>query len=108
MKYPKPNNRPSAASSCTTARPLGTDRIALAQRRGTVKRIHVNKHVIAANAKHGTNDPAITVQTSAGSFNAHSVEWEGRSIMVHDAENPLNCGAKVWIETDAAVYIRKL
>ena len=27
------------------------------------KRIHINQHVIRANAKNGTNDPAITVKT---------------------------------------------
>ena len=28
------------------------------------KRIHINQHVIRANKKNGTNDPAITVKTS--------------------------------------------
>lgn len=73
----------------------------LALRAGPIKRIHVNKHVIAANAKHGRNDPAITVQTSRGSFTARRVKWDGPSYMVHDAEHPLSCGAKVWIETQA-------
>ena len=27
------------------------------------KRIHINQHVIRANKKNGTNDPAITVKT---------------------------------------------
>lgn len=80
-------------------------RMSMAHRGGIVKRIHVNKHVIAANAKNGTNDPAITVQTSAGSFTCRRVDWEGRSTMVHDAEHPLSCGAKVWIETEAALTI---
>lgn len=71
----------------------------LASRKGPVKRIHVNKHIIAANAKNGTNDPAITIQTSAGSLNVRRVYWDGPSTMVHDAEHPLSCGAKVWIET---------
>jgi hypothetical protein len=91
-----------------SAWPLGTDRKALAQRAGILKRIHVNKHVIAANAKHGRNDPAITIQTSAGSFTARKIEWTGRSVMIHDAEHPLSCGAKVWIETTAAVHVVSL
>lgn len=85
--------------------PMGTKRAKLAQRQGTLKRIHVNKHIIAANAKHGRDDPAITVQTSAGSYPCREVTWDGPSIMVHDADHPLSCGAKVWIETRAALSI---
>lgn len=84
--------------------PRGTKRAALAGRAGPRKRIHVNKHVIAANAKTGANDPAITIQTSDGSFTCRRVLWEGVSEMVHDAEHPLSCGAKVWIETEAALF----
>lgn len=79
--------------------------MSMAARKGTIKRIHVNKHVISANAKNGTNDPAITVQTSQGSFTARRIEWSGRSVIVHDAEHPLSCGAKVWIETMEAIYL---
>jgi hypothetical protein len=68
-----------------------------------VKRIHVNKRVIAANSKTGANDPAITIQTSYGPLRARSVVWDGPSRMVHDAEHPLSCGAKVWIETKAGL-----
>jgi hypothetical protein len=78
----------------------------LAARRGAIKRIHVNKHIIAANAKHGRNDPAITVQTSAGPIACRRVDWDGPSTMVHDAEHQLSCGAKVWIETQAALQVR--
>jgi hypothetical protein len=66
----------------------------------------VNKHIIAANAKTGANDPAITVQTSAGSFNCRTVAWSGMSLMTHDAEHPLSCGAKVWIETHCALDVK--
>jgi hypothetical protein len=72
---------------------------------GRLKRIHVNKHVIAANAKHGRNDPAITIQTSEGPFTCRRVAWDGHSVMVHDAEHPLSCGAKVWIETHAKLTV---
>jgi hypothetical protein len=82
-----------------------TIRKGLAARRGAIKRIHVNKHIISNNAKNGTNDAAITVQTSQGSLNARSVSWDGPSYMVHDAEHPLSCGAKVWIETRAPLKV---
>lgn len=85
--------------------PRGTARMRAAGYSHTIKRIHVNKHVIAANAKHGRNDPAITVQTSKGSIPCRRVAWDGPSVMVHDAERPLKCGAKVWIETLAPLTI---
>lgn len=78
-------------------------RKSLAKRAGPLKRIHVNKHIIAANGKRGTNDPAITIQTSAGSINCRTIAWSGMSIMKHDQQNPLSCGAKVWIETSCAL-----
>jgi hypothetical protein len=79
--------------------PKGTARGRLAGRSGPLKRVHVNKHVIAANVKHGRNDPAITVQTSAGSFTAYRVVIHGPSIMRSD--KPLPCGARVYVETHA-------
>ena len=38
------------------------------------KRIHINQHVIRANKKNGTNDPAITVKTSRNNYYANRVE----------------------------------
>lgn len=70
---------------------------------GTIKRLHVNKHVIMSNLKRGRNDPPITVQTSKGPFKAHRVEVLGPSTFVHSPDKPLSCGARVWIETCAEV-----
>ena len=67
------------------------------------KRIHINQHVIRANAKNGTNDPAITVKTNKQNHYAHRVEIGGASTVVYSPDKPLNCGARVWIETDATV-----
>ena len=67
------------------------------------KRIHINQHVIRANAKNGTNDPAITVKTYKQNTYAHRVEIGGASTVVYSPDKPLNCGARVWIETDATV-----
>lgn len=82
-----------------SAWPRGSARGKLAGRRGPLKRVHVNKHIIAANVKCGRNDPAITVQTSAGSFTARTVVIHGPSIMRSD--KPLPCGARVYLETNA-------
>ena len=67
------------------------------------KRIHINQHVIRANKKNGTHDPAITVKTSKRNTYAHRVEIDGPSSVVYSPDKPLNCGARVWVETDAPV-----
>lgn len=82
-----------------SAWPRGSERGLLAGRSGTLKRVHVNKHIIAANVKSGRSDPAITVQTSKGSFTAHTVVIHGPSIMRSD--KPLSCGARIYLETHA-------
>lgn len=74
---------------------------------GTIKRIHVNRQVIAANLKHGRNDAPITVQTSRGPHKAYSVEIEGPSRFVYRPDNPLHCGARLWIETTAQVVLQE-
>jgi len=67
------------------------------------KRIHINQHVIRENAKHGTNKPAITVKTYKRNTYASHVEIDGPSSVVYSPDKPLNCGARVWIETDSPV-----
>lgn len=68
---------------------------------GTIKRIHVDKQVIAQNRIYGRNDPAITVQTSKGPIKARSVKVFGKSEMIYRPEKPLSCGARAWLETKA-------
>lgn len=69
------------------------------------KRIHINQHVIRANKKNGTTDPVITVKTSKRNIYADRVEIRGASNVVYSPDKPLSCGARVWIETDAPVWI---
>ena len=69
------------------------------------KRIHINQHVIRANAKNGTHDPVITVKTSKSNHSTYAAEIDGLSRVVYSPNKPLSCGAKVWIETDAPVWI---
>lgn len=68
--------------------------------------IHVNQHVVKANAKNGTNDPVLTVKTYKDNKYAHEVEIKGESKVVYAADKPLSCGARVWIETQAEVVIK--
>jgi hypothetical protein len=69
--------------------------------------IHVNQHVIKANTKNGTNDPVLTVKTYKQNTYAHEVQINGPSKVVYSLDNPLSCGARVWIETDSEVVILK-
>ena len=68
--------------------------------------IHVNQHVVKANAKKGTTDPVLTVKTYKDNKYAHEVEIKGESKVVYSPDKPLSCGARVWIETQAEVIIK--
>lgn len=68
-------------------------------------RIHVNQHVVKANAKTGARDPALTVKIGRRNIRAHEVELEGESRLVYRPDKPLSCGARVWIETYEPVII---
>jgi len=73
-------------------------------RTGLIKRIHINKHIIRTNLKHGRDDPAVTVQLSSGPLRARNVEIKGPSHVV-TGDKPLSCGARIWIETKAEVVL---
>jgi len=65
--------------------------------------IHVNQHIIKANRKHGTNEPALTVKDYKRNRKCHEAEILGPSKVVHSPHKPLSCGARVWVETQAEV-----
>jgi len=67
--------------------------------------IHVNQHQIRHNAKHGTNDPVLTVKTYKSNTYASEVLVKGDSRVVYSPDKPLSCGARVWLETEAEVEI---
>ena len=68
--------------------------------------IHVNQHVIRANYKQGWDLPPLIVRTYKGAKKAHEVEILGPSKVVHRPRDPLPCGARVWIETQAEVLVK--
>ena len=72
---------------------------------GTIKRIHVNQHIIRANVKQQTDNPAITVQWRGKSYVGRNVSVRGESSVVQRMHRPLSCGARIWIETSAEVEI---
>jgi len=69
------------------------------------KKIHINMHKIRSNKKNGINEPVITVKTYKSNTYGHEVEILGNSKVVYSPDNPLSCGARVWIETDSEVII---
>lgn len=65
--------------------------------------VHINQHVIRANSQTGERNPVITVKTYKSNEYAHEVEIKGPCKVVYSPDKPLNCGAKVWIETESEV-----
>ena len=66
-------------------------------------------HVSQVNIKHNTKNrgcrPAIVIRDGSRKFLAHSVDIKGPSKIVYRPYNPLPCGARLWIETDAELDI---
>jgi hypothetical protein len=74
--------------------------------------IHVNQHQIKSNAKNKTQDPVLTCKTYKSNDYAHEaliLDDNGNEVarVVYRPDNPLSCGAKVWIETNNRVEVIK-
>lgn len=68
-------------------------------------RIHINRHVIAANHKHGRGDPPISIVRKGKTTRASEVEIIGPARVVYKPNEPLKCGARLWIEcADVVVF----
>lgn len=65
--------------------------------------VHVNQHNIKFNNKNGDIRPVFTVKQKNKNRYAKKVIIKGPSELVYRPDNPLSCGAKCWIETDAEV-----
>jgi len=72
-----------------------------------IARIHVNQHVIKANAKNGENNPIFTIKQGGKNTYAHNVKVKGEMELVYSPDKPLSCGAKVWIETRGEIELDK-
>lgn len=73
--------------------------------------IHVNQHVIRANKSNEENNPVLTVKTYKSNDYAHEAiirDKNGEEVarVVYRPDNPLSCGAHVWIETENEVEIQ--
>lgn len=69
------------------------------------KYIHVDQRNIRKNLKEGTNLPIFTVLTYKSNIKCHNVKINGPCELVYSPNKPLNCGARVFISTEAEVEI---
>jgi hypothetical protein len=72
-------------------------------------RIHVNQHNIKANAK-GAELPVISCKTYKDNRLGNTAiirDAQGNEVcrVVYQPDNPLSCGARVWIETECDVEV---
>jgi hypothetical protein len=70
--------------------------------------IHVNQHIIKANKKLGTKEAPLTAKSYKGNVKANGFQIrhsDGTVIATfrYQPENPLDCGAHVWCETEFEV-----
>ncbi len=72
---------------------------------GLLKRIYVNKQIIAKNVRQGFNNPPLSVLTYKGVTPGHTVEVEGPSTIIHSPLKANPAGARVWIETRSRVVV---
>ncbi|MGF1672877.1 MAG: helix-turn-helix domain-containing protein [Rivularia sp. (in: cyanobacteria)] len=68
-------------------------------------RICVNQHYIRSNRKHGTNNPVVRVESGKSVRYYHDVEIAGNCRVVYRPNNPLSCGAQLWIEVAEGVMV---
>lgn len=66
--------------------------------------IHVNQHKIKSNTKNRNNEPVLTCKTYKSNAYAHEAVIYGQdgkeaARIIYRPNNPLSCGARVWIET---------
>ena len=67
--------------------------------------IHVNQHIIRANSKSEDKKPPLTVKTYKENRKGFEAEITGSARVIYSPDKPLNCGARVWIETDSEVLV---
>ena len=70
-----------------------------------IKRIHVNRHNVAYNKKHGTHRPVFTVKTYKSNTKTNRVKCPDGVTLVYQPDKPLPCGAVAWMETEGDVIV---
>jgi hypothetical protein len=60
----------------------------------------INRHLVKANKKTGSDAPCISIRTYKGITYARKVKFTGETTLIQDFDNPLCSGANIWIECD--------
>jgi hypothetical protein len=68
-----------------------------------LKRLHINRQILAQNRKLKKKKPPVSIKTSHGNTKTMRAYIDGPSALVYSPDKPLNCGAVLWIETRAKV-----
>ena len=68
-----------------------------------IRRVHVNRHVIARNRKTGEREPALRVKTYKANVACNEAVFTGEARVVYRPDKPLSCGAVAWVESDHPV-----
>ena len=63
-------------------------------------KICVNSHKIKSNKKNKENKPVLRVQQGSQIDYCHEFEIIGKCRVIYRPNNPLDCGAQVWVEAD--------
>jgi hypothetical protein len=64
-----------------------------------LKRIHVNQANLRKKVKGESGGPCYTIKSGCKTYWAKEVSIYGISTLVERVENPLGCGARLWLET---------
>lgn len=70
-----------------------------------MKYVVVNRHKIRSNAKAGTTEPVFRVSNGKHGkpHYAYEVEFPAGARLVYNPEEPMPCGARVWIEAPEVI-----
>lgn len=68
-------------------------------------KIHINQHIIRRNQATGEREHVISVKRGKKNTYASRVRIDGPSTVVYRPDCPLDCGARVWIETESNVEV---
>lgn len=63
-------------------------------------KVCVNSHKIKSNKKDKKNEPVLRVQQGSQVTYCHEFEIIGNCRVIYRPNNPLGCGAQVWVEAD--------
>ncbi len=74
---------------------------------GTLKRIHINRHVIRDNKRRKKKLPPFRIKTSKENIVCMRLIVVGMTEFIYSPDKPLKCGATAWVETREKILWQK-